>query len=281
MLFEKFEKLWKIWLFVPFIILLASAAFLLNSYINTGDFVSRDVELVGGNMITMKLEGPVDFSALQSALPYAKLHVTTGMNNELLVETASDIDVEKVIADLSSFGLSNEYEIKTVGPALGDIFWRQAQLAIIIAFILMSIVVFILFRKVVPSSIVIFSVVVDVIATLAVMNIIGISLSMPVLAALLMIIGYSVDTDILLTSELLKARGMEISESIKNAMTTGLTMSFTTLAALSALYFVSGDFVLGQIALVLMIGIIVDIFVTWMGNTSILKLWLMRNEKNT
>jgi len=107
------------------------------------------------------------------------------------------------------------------------------------------------------------------------MDLIGIKLSLATLAALLMLIGYSIDTDILLTTELLKSRGREIPESVRTAMKTGLTMSFTTIGALVALY-IAGTFILEQIAMVLMTGIIVDIFVTWFTNAGILRLWLLR-----
>jgi len=279
MIYEKYDKLWKIWLLVPFIMLIASAIVLLDYNARTGSFVGRDVELVGGNRITMELDKQVDFSALQDALPYAKMSIISGIRNELLVETAPDISVGQVLDDLSKFGLSGEHNLKTVGPFLGDIFWKQAQLAIIIAFVLMALVLFIIFRNIVSSSIIIFSVVTDVIATLAVMDIFGINMSLPVLAALMMIVGYSVDDNILLTTNMLKVRSGEISYCIKTGLKTGLTMFLAILVALSALFVVSGTFVLGQIALVLIVGVIVDMVVTWMGNANILRLWLIRHER--
>lgn len=279
MIYERYDKLWKIWLLVPFIMLIASAIVLLDYNARTGSFVGRDVELVGGNRITMELDKQVDFSALQDALPYAKMNIISGIRNELLVETAPDISVEQVLDDLGKFGLNGEYNLKTVGPFLGDIFWEQAQLAIISAFVLMALVLFIIFRNVVSSSIIIFSVVTDVIVTLAVMDVFGINMSLPVLAALLMIVGYSVDDNILLTTNMLKVRSGEISNCIKTGLMTGLTMFLAILVALSALFVVSGTFVLGQIALVLIVGVIVDMIVTWMGNANILRLWLIRHER--
>ena len=48
------------------------------------------------------------------------------------------------------------------------------------------------------------------------------------------------------------------------------------MAALLAIFFVSGAFVLEQIALVLIIGTLMDIPTTWLGNAGWLRLWLMR-----
>jgi preprotein translocase subunit SecF len=276
MIYEKYDKFWKVWFFVPWILFTLSVAILLIHIITTGSVIGADVDISGGNRITMEIEKAVDVSKLQNVLPYASLRVVSGLRNELIVETAPDVDVNKVLNDLASFGLTGNYDVTTVGPVLGDIFWKQAELAIITAFILMSMVVFILFRAPVPSGMVILSVIINFVITIAISNIIGIKLSLPVLAALLMIIGYSVDTDILLTTELLKVREREMSESIKIAMKTGLTMSLTTLAALSALFFISGTYVLQQISTVLIIGVGMDIIITWMGNANMLRFWLIR-----
>jgi preprotein translocase subunit SecF len=272
------EKYWKFLLFIPIAFLVVSVGVVLNNYAVKGSFIERDIELTGGNMITVELKDSIDLNAIQSALPYARIHLTTGITRSLLIETQSDIDVEDVLKELSYIGVEGETSVKTVGPVLGEIFWEQAQMAIIVAFVLITIVVFILFRAPVPCSIVIFSLITDIVVTVAVMDVIGIKLSLATLAALLMLIGYSIDTDILLTTELLKRREREIPESVRTAMKTGLTMSITTLGALIALY-MAGTFILEQIAMVLMIGIIIDIFVTWFTNAGILRLWLLRKMK--
>jgi preprotein translocase subunit SecF len=113
------------------------------------------------------------------------------------------------------------------------------------------------------------------------MNIVGIELSLGTVAALLMLIGYSVDSDILLTTRVLKRRGTP-QENISNAMHTGVTMTTTTLAALVAMYIISTfSYVLSptfsqitllsNISIVLIFGLVADMMNTWMLNTSILR----------
>ena len=70
------------------------------------------------------------------------------------------------------------------------------------------------------------------------MNLTGVQLSLGTVAALLMLIGYSVDTDILLSMRVLKRKG-DVDEKIRGAMGTGLTMTGTTIAAVIALIIVS------------------------------------------
>jgi len=102
------------------------------------------------------------------------------------------------------------------------------------------------------------------------MQILGISLTLAGLAALLMLIGYSIDTDILLTTRLLK-RGGAVEDNVISAFKTGITMTGTTIGALSILLIVSSSVVITQIASILLIGLAVDIVNTWMQNSVILR----------
>ena len=67
-----------------------------------------------------------------------------------------------------------------------------------------------------PAFAVMFSAFADIVMTLAVVNLVGIKLSTAGIVAFLMIIGYSVDTDILLTTRLLK-RKESVNKSLKGA----------------------------------------------------------------
>lgn len=272
------KEYWKFLVFIPIIVLFGALFVIFNNIVTNGYIIQRDVELSGGKMITAELVGDIsndEVSSLSSDLPYARIHVTRGITNSLLVEIPFDIDENDVIEKVEEYNVG-EVSIKTVGPALGEIFWQQAQLAIVLAFVFMSLLVLFLFRTLVPCGIVLFSVITDITITIAIMSMFGMQLSLAVLAALLMIIGYSVDTNILLTSEMIKRREKGVYERYKTAIKTGLMMSFTTMAALLALYFVSGSFVLEQIALVLLIGLIVDLPTTWLTNGGLLRWWLAK-----
>ena len=86
------------------------------------------------------------------------------------------------------------------------------------------------------------------------------------------------DTDILLTTRLLKRKG-ELNDKLKDAMITGLTMTSTALAALFAMFVVSSGLVISftridiirDISIVLIFGLIADIINTWMTNAGILR----------
>ena len=119
----------------------------------------------------------------------------------------------------------------------------------------------------------------DIIVTLAIFNLTGMKLGTAGIAAFLMLIGYSVDTDMLLSARVLKRREGTVMERVLGAMKTGLTMSATTLAAISvALFFVQSE-VIKQIMVILLIGLIVDLLMTWIQNVGILRWYLEKKAK--
>ena len=166
------------------------------------------------------------------------------------------------------------------GSALSESFFKQLIIAIMFAFIFMAIVVFIIFRTFVPSTAVIISAFADILMTLALVNLLGIKMSSAGIVAFLMLIGYSVDTDILLTTRILKRHEGTLNQKIFGAFKTGITMTLTSLLAVTFALIVVKSFsvVLTQIFTILVIGLSFDILNTWITNVSILK-WYVENKK--
>ncbi len=132
----------------------------------------------------------------------------------------------------------------------------------------------------VPSIAVIFAAFADIVMTLAVVNLSEMSLSTAGIIAFLMLIGYSVDTDILLTSRVLKKKEEALNQRIYGAFKTGLTMTLTSIVAIavSLLVVYNSSEVLRQIFTILLIGLFFDIFNTWLTNASIIKWYVERKE---
>jgi len=270
------DRYWKLLTFASLFILIVSVAVLTMNVASTGFPMDRDVELTGGKRVSFII-GEIDLGKAEALFPRYEVRLYRGTSNSLVITAPYSANESDVIASVNqNFPVAGEPTIQSIGPAIGNVFWQQAQTAMLMAFALMSVVVFLLFRSPVPSMIVMLSAVTDLAATAAVSDIIGIQLSLPVLAAMIMIVAYSVDTDILLTSSMLKLAHGTAWESMK----TGLTMTSCTLAALLSLYFIAGSALLQTMALVLMIGVIVDIPVTWFTNAGLLRLWLERKKGN-
>ena len=118
----------------------------------------------------------------------------------------------------------------------------------------------------------------DIVMTLAIVNLLGIKLSVAGIVAFLMLIGYSVDTDILLTTRLLK-KHQSTNAALFRAFKTGTTMTITSIIAITAALIVVFPFasVLNQIFTILLIGLGFDLSNTWITNASIIK-WYVETK---
>lgn len=292
-----YDKYYKQLLIIPFVMLLAAILIIGVQYAQTGEFVHKGISLKGGTAITLTPDfvdlSSINIVELQSALlvdnPRADIVVRT--QNQLSEVMAIEVEVD--ITDEAELGVFKQslidevpgltleeisQSISTSGSALGNAFFSQIIKAMIIAFILMGIVVFIQFRVPTPSLAVILAAFSDIIVTLAVINIMGIKLSSAGVAAFLMLIGYSVDTDILLSTRVLKNKEGTVYQRIISALKTGLTMNITTLAAVGVGLLVSESAVITQIMTIIFIGLLVDMINTWLQNAGILRWYTERRE---
>jgi len=140
-------------------------------------------------------------------------------------------------------------------------------------------VVFFSFKTFVPSLAVILSAVSDITMTVATINLLGIRVETAGIAALLMLIGYSVDTDVLLTTRVVKREEGTVFDRTINAMKTGLTMTFTSIAAVTISLIFTQSETLKQIMLILLIGLIFDLLNTWIQNAGILRMYMEHRSK--
>ena len=243
--------------------------------------IKKDIDLTGGTQVSIITQHEISPSEIKKIFKDAeRIRIAKSFGKTtLLLAFQKNVSAEKVIEKLENSGITVEsFSVQKISPVLAEKFYSQMLGAMIIAFIFMSIVVFVVFRNLLPSFYVLFAVAADVFEAFAFAQLLGIPLSIPSLAALLLLIGYSADTDILLTSRVLK-REQALGEALTSAFKTGLTMAFTTLSVLLVIVFLSTSEVLKSIAIVLLIGILADIINTWCANAVMLRWWVERKKK--
>ena len=168
------------------------------------------------------------------------------------------------------------YEIESVGERSASFAadtQQQAIVGLLVAFAGMAVLVFLMFRTFVPSIAVVASAFSDIVIPLALMRLFGIELSLGTVAALLMLIGYSVDSDLLLNNHIIRRRG-RFYESTFRAMRTGVTMTITSIAAMVVMTVVAtvlGIPLLPEIGIVLVFGLSADLMNTYLLNVSLLR----------
>jgi len=256
---------------IPLVLLVISLVFISLNMMSTGMPVTPGLDFSGGTAVTIRTTETHE--QLQTVFAGYPLKEISDMNDAKFLKFGTmDDAMSKSLATL----VGQKYpdaSINQISETFGKSLQYQAFIALIFSFIGMAIVVFITFRTFVPSAAVVLSAFADIVMTAAVMNVAGITLSLGTTAALLMLIGYSVDSDILLTNRVLKRQG-KLHDKLVGAFNTGIIMTSTTFAAITALFIVSwiGSIqILMEISAVLLIGLVFDVMNTWLTNAAILK----------
>ncbi len=165
------------------------------------------------------------------------------------------------------------YSFKLINPSLSEVFVGKIEGVMLAAAVLSAIAVFVIFRDFVPSIAVLTGATCDVLFALGVMGLLNIPLSLAAIASILMLIGFSLDTDILLTVRILKRGFRNPRKSAYEAMLTGVTMSFTAILAFVALFLVgeiTNIAVYQSISKIVLAGLVGDLIATWMLNAVIM-----------
>ena len=291
-----YDKQYKKLMVIPTIILILSFISIGYQIKTTGDFINKDVTLKGGITITIPLEKDVDIAELQNYLSsqFAGNDISVRSlkkaGAEIGITVTADIATEQENINLFLSSIKNKlnieleegsYSVEVMGSTLGVDFFKNALRSLLLAFLFMAIVVFAVFRVPIPSLAVILAAFSDIVVTVAVVNLLGIKLGTAGIAAFLMLIGYSVDTDILLTTRVLKRKEGTEFERILSSVSTGMTMTLTAITAVAvAIIFTQND-TIRQIMTILLIGLLADIINTWIQNVGILRFYLERKSRQT
>ncbi len=262
---------------IPMVILAISLAILGYTMVTTGLPVKPGIDFSGGTAVTLFTPDSADMLR-DTFSGYPLLSVGEGINGGKYLKFGpmNDATFESLAALINQ--KYPDAKIDQIGASFGQTLQQQAALALFFSFIGMAIVVFIAFRTFVPAGAVVLSAFADIAMTAAAMTVIGIELTLPTTAALLMLIGYSVDSDVLLTMRVLKRQG-KLDEKLAGAFRTGIIMTTTTLAAILAMWVVAfaGQIaVIRDIASVLLIGLVFDLLNTWLTNAGIIKWYVLK-----
>lgn len=174
------------------------------------------------------------------------------------------------------------YSYQEITVLQSSYFLQQLETIIIVAFILISIIVFFIFRSVVPSFAVVFGAANDMIVAIGAMALFKIPLGIASIGGLLMLLGYSIDTDVLTAIRILKRHEGTPEQRAYSSMKTGLTMTFTAIVSFAVLFAVSYILYVPtyfEISGVVLFGLIADLATTWLGNASIILMHVHRKNK--
>ena len=270
---------------VPLAVLAVALAILGVWFVAYGTPVHAGMDFAGGTELVV--ETSTDREEIPAAFeeePSSVQDVQVEDDQYIVQFTSTDQEAlsEQAEANLEPAGDADVIQqVSSTSASFGAQAQQTALLGIAVAFVGMSVIAFLLFRTFVPSVAIVVSAFSDIVIPLAFMNLVGIELTLGTVAALLLLIGYSVDSDILLNNHVLRQSG-GFYESTYRAMRTGVTMTVTSMVAMlvmAASAFAFGIELLTAIGLILFVGLAADLMNTYLLNFSLLRWYKFEGVK--
>jgi len=273
------------------LLLLVSIVSLATLKLNVG------IDFTGGSVIEVGYQQPVDLKPIRKVLEsngFGDAIVQHfGSAKEVLIRLVPKLEQDK--AELSSqiIGLLNqasESEIDVrrvdfVGPQVGEELTEDGGLAVLYALIAILIYVSVRFEYRFSLGAVA-ALIHDVLITLGVFSLLQLDFDLSVLAAILAVIGYSLNDTIVVFDrvrenfrKIRKKTALEVTNiSINQTISRTLKTSLTTLLVLLSLYFLGGE-VIHAFALALIIGVVVGTYSSiYVATTTALSLGISRKD---
>ena len=261
---------------VPLTILAIALLVIGGTWIVTGSPAHLGMDFTGGVEITIETEADGDEIEAAFDREVESIQPVGGQDDQYIVSFRVAEDESGQSQAIESEAQAAGFEVLSIeerSASFGEDTQLEAIMGIGIAFIGMSLLIGLIFRSFVPSIAIVASAFSDIMIPIALMNLLGIELSLGTVAALLMLIGYSVDSDILLNNHILRRRG-DFYESTQRAMRTGVTMTTTSIVAMAVMTIVAFFFqipLLPAVGIVLVFGLCADLMNTYLLNVSLLR----------
>ena len=236
--------------------------------------IKSSIDFTGGTIINVSVDGTMDLANLRRVLEEnlnQSINVVEVKSNEesYVLLKMSYLSDEKIINDLLETVYGSSYvinQIESIGPKLGDELKINARNAIIASLLLIALYISIRFDGYYAIGS-LFALLHDVFITLGILIFMNMEISISIIAALLTIVGYSLNDTIVIYDRIRENMSVNpyrdkkkiFNKSLNQTLNRTLVTSLTTLIVVVVLYFYGGN-VLQPFSIALIIGVILGTY---------------------
>ena len=253
--------------------------------------LNLSVDFTGGLVLQVKFEQPVEVAQIReslSSIGQGQAIIQAYDNKDVLIRfQAQDEDVRRSVLDKlkKDFGGLTILKIDKVGPVVGQELRAQAVIALLLA--LAGILIYMAFRfKFRFGVAAVLSLVHDSILMLGVYSLTGKEVSVAFIAAILTVVGYSLNDTIVVLDRVrenwpaLRSKGVLelVDNSINQTLSRTINTSLTTLLPIVAMFIFGGE-VISNFAFAFLVGIVVGTYSSRYVASSVVAEWYLRSPK--
>jgi preprotein translocase subunit SecF len=266
---------------IPIALLVISLFGIHQVYSKTGEFFIKDIDLKGGTSLTLTFNRTIKNEEIEPIIEkkIEKFIVSSSKTSEgyttINILAEESINASEIVEILNHNGFYPiEHSIYFVGPELGSAFFSQVITLLTVAYILLFIINFYIYKKPVIGIAIIISSIANIIAVFGIMNLFNQKISFAGFSSMLILIAFAIDTNIILATKIL-SKEEDFYEQYKKALITGLTINSSLVVSMLIVLFLSSTPLLINIAQILVIGFTADILNTWILNAAIIEVVML------
>ena len=256
-----------------FIALIASVAFILVSLATISiQQLQLGLDFTGGTLVEVGFTETVDPEEIRTYLEGKQIDALVqafGSDKDLLIKIPSSENIENANIVIDSLQQQYSFQLRRsgfVGPQVGGELRDQGGLGLLAALLVMMIYIMFRFQYkfAIGAVVALFH---DVLIVLGIFSILRLEFDLSVLAALMAVIGYSLNDTIVVSDRIrenFRAKRklnseQVINRSLNNTLGRTLITSLTTLLVLFSLLFLGGE-IIRNFAIALSIGVVVGTY---------------------
>jgi preprotein translocase subunit SecF len=257
-----------------------------------------NIDFEGGTLVHLKFDKDVRIEDVRNALTvkgYGDSEIKHfGERNEIVIRTGVEKTtdemsntIEPILREAFPDNPFVEQRVEKVGPKIGKELIVKALYAIFWAIVL--ILLYVMWRFELKFALgAILALIHDITITIGIFSLLDIEISAPIIAAVLTIVGYSLNDTIVVFDRIrenLKVKQKDtgsflaiINRSLNETLSRTIITSVTTLIVVTILYFFGGE-VLRSFALALIIGIVIGTYSSLFIASPFVVEWQLRTAK--
>ncbi len=254
---------------------LAISALLLAAILALGVPLGRDFK--GGSLVMVRGQ---ELTPSASEID-SRTERYLGMNVEVaLVENGFDIEMDALDATgqnnvilmlLGEFGVSSDFvTFAAMGPTITSSQRELVLFSIIGALVGVGVISLLIFKRRVAPMVILLVLGFDILGVFGYIALLRASFGLPAVVGIAVLIGYVVNTNMLLVWRVLKRVGGEPKEQISGALNTGLLMNLMMIVLLLSLNVLTSAYELNVLTAVLVFGIAINVINMWFIGAGIL-----------
>ena len=279
------ENNYKKFLLISILLFAIFTGIILFNYFKYGYIINKSITISGGYVTLINNNYNLTNTEIQNILNQMNItdYVLYSTSNIIYIASRDQINGTLLISLLNQYyNISiqpSDISIQQYSSIVGDLIFNQFLFFVILTMILASFVIFIAFRVSNTTLNIISTILFDVIGLLAILSITKYPIGANGFIAMLMILGFAIDNNVVLSTNMIKEKDKPFIERVKMSFRVGMLMEIIALYTLLLLYFIVPDPSVNEFAFVLSTATILDLIYYLIGNIPLYKYFEAKKEQ--